>query len=108
MTNREQIWVVLLSALVDIGGEGSKQTVLEYIQQNGCWYQNDSNRTNPPSRPTEYSWRNDISYGRQHIRRHADTSFSVRHQRIKQILGDLQIFFGCDLRLSREKNRIVH
>ena len=32
-----------------------------------------------------------------HIRRHTDTAFSVRHQRIKQVLGDLQIFFGCDL-----------
>ena len=32
-----------------------------------------------------------------HIRRHADTAFSVRHQRIKQVLCDLQVFFCCDL-----------
>ena len=32
-----------------------------------------------------------------HIRRHADTAFSVRHQRIKQVLRDLQIFFRRDL-----------
>ena len=43
-----------------------------------------------------------------HIRRHANTVFSVRHQRVKQILGDLQIFFRCDLRLSCEEDGIVH
>ena len=43
-----------------------------------------------------------------HIRRHADTAFLVRHQRIKQILRDLQIFFCCDLGLPRKKERIVH
>ena len=32
-----------------------------------------------------------------HIRRHADTVLSVRHQRIKQVLRNLQIFFRCDL-----------
>ena len=32
-----------------------------------------------------------------HIRCHANTTFSVCHQRIKQILCDLQIFFCCDL-----------
>ena len=31
-----------------------------------------------------------------HIRCHADTAFSVRHQRIKQVLRDLQIFFRCE------------
>ena len=31
-----------------------------------------------------------------HIRSHANTAFSVGHQRIKQILCDLQIFFRCD------------
>ena len=32
-----------------------------------------------------------------HIRSHADTAFSMRHQRIKQVLCDLPIFFRCDL-----------
>ena len=43
-----------------------------------------------------------------HICRHADTAFSVCHQRIKQVLRDLQIFFRCDLRLPCKKYRIVH
>ena len=43
-----------------------------------------------------------------HIRRHADTAFSMRHQRIKQVLRDLQIFFCCDLRLPCEEDGVVH
>ena len=43
-----------------------------------------------------------------HIRRHADTAFLVCHQRIKQVLCDLQIFFRCDLRLPCKEYRIVH
>ena len=43
-----------------------------------------------------------------HIRRHTDTALSVRHQRIKQVLRDLQILFRCDLRLPREEDGIVH
>ena len=43
-----------------------------------------------------------------HIRRHADTAFSVCHQRVEQILRDLQIFFRCDLRLPCKEYRIVH
>lgn len=43
-----------------------------------------------------------------HVGRHADTAFSVRHQRIKQVLCDLQIFFCSDLRLPCEEYRIVH
>ena len=35
-----------------------------------------------------------------HIGYHADTTISMRHQRIKQILCGLQIFFRCDFRLS--------
>ena len=43
-----------------------------------------------------------------HIRRHADAAFLVRHQRIKQVLCDLQIFFCCDIRLPCKEDRIVH
>lgn len=43
-----------------------------------------------------------------HIRRHTDTAFSVCHQRVKQILCDLQIFLRCNLRLPSEENGIVH
>ena len=43
-----------------------------------------------------------------HISRHANTAFSVRHQRIKQVLCDLQILFCCDLRLPCEEDGVVH
>ena len=43
-----------------------------------------------------------------HICRHADTTFSVSHQRVKQVLGDLQIFFRCNLRFSCKEDGIVH
>ena len=43
-----------------------------------------------------------------HIRRHTDTAFSVRHQCIKQVLYDLQIFFCCDLRFSCKEDGIVN
>ena len=43
-----------------------------------------------------------------HVRCHTDTTFSVCHQRIKQVLRDLQIFFCCDLRLPCKEYRIVH
>ena len=52
--------------------------------------------------------RNDAFAHANHIRRHADTAFSVRHQRVKQVLCDLQIFFRCDLRPPCEENGIVH
>ena len=42
-----------------------------------------------------------------HICCHTDTIFSVCHQRIKQVLCDLQIFFHCDLRLSHKDRCIV-
>ena len=43
-----------------------------------------------------------------HIRRHADTAISMCHQRIQQVLRDLQIFFCCDLRLPCKEDGIVH
>ena len=43
-----------------------------------------------------------------HIRRHADTAFLVRHQRIKQVMCDLQIFFCCDFRLPCKEDGVVH
>ena len=51
---------------------------------------------------------NDAFAHTNHIRRHAYTAFPVRHQRVKQVLCDLQIFFRCDLRLPCQKYRIVH
>lgn len=42
------------------------------------------------------------------IRHHTYTAIFVRHQRIKQILCDLQIFFYRQLRLFCKKNQIVH
>ena len=52
--------------------------------------------------------RNDALTHADHIRRHTDTAFLVRHQRIKQVLCNLQIFFCRDLRLSCKENRGVH
>ena len=43
-----------------------------------------------------------------HIRCHADTGLLMRHQRVKQVLCDLQIIFGCDLRLPCQEYRIMH
>ena len=40
---------------------------------------------------------NDALAHTDHIRRHADTAFPVRHQCIKQVLRDLPIVFSCDL-----------
>ena len=51
---------------------------------------------------------NDAFAHANHICRHADTAFSVRHQRIKQVPCDLRIFFRRGLRLSRKKYRIVN
>ena len=42
---------------------------------------------------------NDALTHADHICYHADTAFSMYHQRIRQILCDLQIFFCCYLRL---------
>ena len=43
-----------------------------------------------------------------HICRHADTAFLVCHQRIKQVLCDLQILFRRDLRLPCKEDGIVY
>lgn len=66
MNKRQQGWIVLLCALIELGGSGSKQEVLTYIQDKAFWYQNDSNNTSLSSR-REYRWRNEIAYGRQHM-----------------------------------------
>lgn len=52
--------------------------------------------------------RDDAFFRANHIRRHTDTAFSVRHQRVNQVLCDLQIFFCGDLRLPCKEYRIVH
>ena len=52
--------------------------------------------------------RDDALANTNHIRRHADTAFSVRYQRVKQVLCDLQIFFCCDIRLPCEEDGIMH
>ena len=51
---------------------------------------------------------NNAFFHADHVRRHADTGFLVRHQRIKQVLRDLQIVFCCNFRFPRKKNRVVH
>ena len=51
---------------------------------------------------------NDALAHANHIRCHSDTAFSMRHQRIKQILCDLQILFCSNLRLPCQEDGIVH
>lgn len=67
MTKRNQENIVLLCALIDLGGADTKEHVLSYIQDKNFWYQNDTNCPPPPSRPHERRWRNDISYAREHM-----------------------------------------
>lgn len=67
MTKREQSWIVLLCALIDLGGAASKQDVLAYIQEKKFWYRNDINSPFPSKRSNERQWRNEISYARQHM-----------------------------------------
>lgn len=67
MNIREQCWIVLLYALIELDGEGTKQEVLAHIQQHKYWHADDTNDNHPDSRPNECSWRNEFSFGRQHM-----------------------------------------
>ena len=67
MTKRNQENIVLLCALIDLGGADTKDNVLSYIQDKNFWYQNDTNCPPPRTRPHERRWRNDISYAREHM-----------------------------------------
>lgn len=67
MTQSEQMKLVLLYAMNEIGGGGKRHLVLQHINDNGYWYKNDTNDILGRSRPSESKWRNNFSYERQHL-----------------------------------------
>ena len=67
MTQSEQMKLVLLYAMKELGGGGRRQLVLQHIQDSGYWYKNDINDVRGRARPSEAKWRNNFSYERQHL-----------------------------------------
>ncbi len=68
MTQSEQMKLVLLYAMSEIGGGGgTRHLVLQHINDNSYWYKNDANDRLGTSRPSESKWRNNFSYERQHL-----------------------------------------
>ena len=67
MTQSEQMKLVLLYTMDEIGGGGKRQLVLQHINNNSYWYKNDTNDILGTSRPSESKWRNNFSYERQHL-----------------------------------------
>lgn len=67
MTQSEQMQLVLLFAMCEMGGGGRRSEVLQHIQDHGYWYKNDWNDAPGPARPSEMKWRNFFSYERQHL-----------------------------------------
>lgn len=68
MTKVEQIWLVLLYSFIELDGGGTKQQVLNHIQERGYWYKNDQNDMPLPSRKNrEFKWRIELAYQRFHL-----------------------------------------
>ena len=67
MTQSEQMKLVLLYALNELGGGGKRFQVLQHINDSRYWHKNDANDVRGITRPTEPKWRNDFSYERQHL-----------------------------------------
>lgn len=67
MTQSEQMKLVLLYTMNEIGGGGKRHLVLQHINDNRYWYKNDTNDIFGRSRPSEAKWRNNFSYERQHL-----------------------------------------
>lgn len=67
MTQSEQMKMVLLYALDEMGGGGKRRLVLQHIDDSGYWYKNDSNDIKGRTRQSEAKWRNNFSYERQHL-----------------------------------------
>ena len=66
MTQAEQMSLVLLYTLNELGGGGRRRTVLKHIN-NGYWYKNDVNDAKGAKRPSEPKWQNNFSYERHHL-----------------------------------------
>ena len=67
MTQSEQMKLVLLYAMNEIGGGGKRHLVLQHINDNSYWHKNDTNDVLGTTRPSESKWRNNFSYERQHL-----------------------------------------
>lgn len=69
MTQQEQMKLVLLYTLSELGGGGQRSYVLDYINSSNYWYKNDQRDVIRTSR-NESAWRNNFSYERQHLVEH--------------------------------------
>lgn len=69
MTQQEQMKLVLLYTLSELGGGGQRSSVLNYINSSNYWYKNDQQDITRTSRH-EKAWRNNFSYERQHLVEH--------------------------------------
>lgn len=67
MTQSEQMKLVLLYTMNEIGGGGKRHLVLQHINDNSYWHKNDTNDVLGTTRPSESKWRNNFSYERQHL-----------------------------------------
>lgn len=67
MTQSEQMKMVLLYAMNEMGGGGKRRLVLQHINDNSYWHKNDTNDVPGTTRPSESKWRNNFSYERQHL-----------------------------------------
>ncbi|MCL2547060.1 MAG: winged helix-turn-helix domain-containing protein, partial [Oscillospiraceae bacterium] len=66
MNSKEQKWLVLLYALIELNGGGTKQQVLVHIQEQDYWHINDQNDVLLETR-CEFKWRNDFAFERAHL-----------------------------------------
>lgn len=69
MTQQEQMKLVLLYTLSELGGGGQRSHVLNYINDSNYWYKNDQQDVIRASR-NESAWRNNFSYERIHLVEH--------------------------------------
>ncbi len=69
MTQQEQMKLVLLYTLSELGGGGQRSYILDYINSSNYWYKNDQRDVIRTSR-NESAWRNNFSYERQHLVEH--------------------------------------
>ncbi len=67
MTQSEQMKLVLLYAINELGGGEKRRIVLQHINDRGYWYKHDNNDIMGEKRPSEAKWRNNFSYERQHL-----------------------------------------
>lgn len=94
MIKTKQMKLVLLYAIAELGGAGSKNEVLHAINSKGYWKKNDSNDVSQHGRK-ELKWRNEFAFERSHLAKAGYLSSAVRDEwKItpagESFLGDLQ------------------